>query len=403
MKKRILFVGDDQALFQEFTQQSGGPDAAWEALSAPSGEEALALCRDSQFDAVVTGSRLRGELTGVALLDTLVDQHPNVMRLVLSDLSDVQSTMKCIGQAHHHLLQPCAASTLLAALEQAFAQEAWLPSAPVRDLVAQMRQVPSPPKIYFQIVEEIQSPSSSLEKIGALIAQDPAVSAKVMQLANSAVFALQLQIVHPFEAISFIGLETTKAIVLLAHTYASFDRLKGVGFHIEDLWRHSVATGQLAQRIARMENTGNDVAEQCFAAGLLHDIGKLLLAANLPELFAQVLDHARAEHCHLWEAEARLMPGAGHAELGATLLGIWGLHKPLVEAVALHHSPWRQRERSFSPVTAVHVANVLDHESQPDYNVLIPSQVNMAYLKDIGLADRLDDWRHGCLAAKAGG
>jgi HD-like signal output (HDOD) protein/CheY-like chemotaxis protein len=400
MKKRILFVGDDQGLFQEFTRESAGAGAPWEAHAALSGEQALAQCESTQFDAVVTASRLEG-MTGVALLDALVDQYPKVMRLVLSDLADVQWTMKCIGHAHHHLLQPCAATTLLSALDQAFAQEAWLPSAPVQDLVAQMRQVPSPPKMYFQIVEEIRSPDSSLEKIGALIAQDPAVSAKVMQLANSAVFALQLQIVHPFEAIGYLGLETTKAIVLLAHTYASFDKLKGVGFDINDLWRHSVAVGQLAQRIARMENSGTEMAEQSFAAGLLHDLGKLLLAANLPKLFAQVLDHARAEHCHLWEAEARLMPGAGHAELGATLLGIWGLHRPITEAVALHHSPWRQRERSFSPVTAVHAANVFDHESQPDYNVLIPSQVNMAYLKDLGLADRVDDWRHGCLAAKA--
>jgi HD-like signal output (HDOD) protein/ActR/RegA family two-component response regulator len=397
MKKRILFVGGDPAVCREFQAQNSGPDAAWTVQSAGSGEEALALCYQASFDAVVADVRLSG-MSGPDFLNALMRQQPKAMRIVLSDMADTESTMKCVGQAHHHMLKPCAAATLTGVLGRAFAREAWLPSAPVQGLMAQMRHVPSPPKAYFQVVEEMRSPSCSIEKIADLISNDPAITAKVLQLANSALFGLELNVVRPLEAIGYIGLETTKAIVLLAHTFSSFDQLKLTGFSVDELWRHSVRTGQYAQHIATMESTSPGVSEQAFAGGLLHDIGKLLFAANHAGMFAKVLRLAREQHCNLWEAEAQLLPGMGHAELGATVLSIWGLPAAITEAVALHHCPWNHRIAGFNPVTAVHAANILDHETHPDPAIILPSQINTAYLKDLGLAGRVDQWRRQCQA-----
>jgi HD-like signal output (HDOD) protein/ActR/RegA family two-component response regulator len=395
MKKRILFVGEDQALCQAFLARCPGPESGWTVQHAANEEQALALCHQQTIAAVVADVNLNGK-SGTDMLDAFMRRQPKALRIIVSDLADVPSTMKCIGHAHHHVLKPCSAQTLLQVLETAFAQEAWLPSEPVQGLIAQMRQVPSPVKAYTQIVEEMKSPNCSLQKIGHVIAQDPAVTAKVLQLANSAVFGLELNVIDPVEAISYIGLETTKAVVLLAHTFSSFDNLKLVRFSIEDLWRHSVETGRLARRVAEIENAGEEIIEQAFVAGLLHDIGKLLFAANHAGLFGKVLRLAREQHCNLWEAEAQVLPGVGHAELGATVLGIWGLPKSITEAVALHHVPWRQRGHVFSPVTAVHVANILDHEHHPDPTIILPSQINTSYLKDMGLAGRVEDWRRGC-------
>ena len=394
MKKRILFVSEDQALCQEFQAQCPDPESAWTAQHVRAEEEAMALCQQYTFAAVVADVHLNGK-SGNDLLDAFMRRQPKALRLVISDLADVQSTIKCIGHAHHHLLKPCSAKTLLHALDQAFAQEAWLPSEPVQGFIALMRQVPSPLKSYQQIVQEMKSPTCSLEKIGNLIAQDPAVAAKVLQLANSTLFGRELNVVNPAEAIAYIGLETTKAVVLLAHTFSSFDNLRLARFSVEDLWRHSVEVGRAARRVVVLEKGGEDIAEQAFAAGLLHDIGKLLFAANHPGVFTKVLRLAREQQCNLWEAETQVMPGVGHAELGATVLGIWGLPKSIIEAVALHHTPWRQRRHTFSPVTAVHVANILDHEKHPDPNIIMPSQINTTYLKEMGLAGRVEAWRQG--------
>lgn len=395
MKKRILFVGDDPALCQGFQAQFPDSESAWTIQHVRTEAEALALCQQQTIAAIVAEVNLGGK-KGNDVLDAFMRRQPKALRIIVSDLTDVESTMQCIGHAHHHVLKPCSAQTLLQVLDQAFALEAWLPSEPVRGLIAQMRQVPSPLKAYSQIVEEMKSPSCSLEKIGQLIEQDPAVTAKILQLANSAVFGRVLNLASPVEAIGYIGLETTKAVVLLAHTFSSFDNLKLVQFSIEDLWRHSVQVGRLARRIAELEHVEDDVAEQAFSAGLLHDIGKLMFAANHAGLFTKVLRLAREQHCNLWEAESQVLPGVGHAELGATVLGIWGLPKTINEAVALHHCPWRQRSHAFSPITAVHVANILDHESHPDPAIILPSQINTSYLKDLGLVGRVEDWRKGC-------
>ena len=399
MKKRILFVAKDPALWNEFQAQTATREEEWVAQFVHTGQEALALAQQFNFAVVVADVVLTG-MSGLELLEQFMQRQPSAQRFVLSDVSDTENTVKCVGKPHHHLLQPLEARTLLNALEQAFAHEVWLPSQAVHGLIAQMRQVPSPPSTYLKVVEEIRSPNASLERIGELIAKDPAITAKVLQLANSAVFGLELQVNQPMEAIAYIGLETTKALVLLAHTVSSFDKTKLSGFSVEALWRHSVSAGQMAQIIALMEKGGLEVAEQAFAAGLLHDIGKLLLCANLPGLFAKTLALAREEKCAFWDAEAQLFPNAGHAELGGCLLGIWGLPRPIVEAVALHHSPRQLAGPGFNPLTAVHVADILDHEMNPDRSVLVPASIQAGYLEELGLAHRAEYWRGLCGAGK---
>jgi putative nucleotidyltransferase with HDIG domain len=398
VKRNILFVGLDEGLGRELQAQATGSEGSWTVQFARSGEDGLALCVNNSFDAVIADASLPGP-GGAGFLDAFMQLQPGAMRIVTSDLADVEGTMKCIGRAHHHLLKPCAAATLHDALRQGLAAEKWLPSEAAQKLISQMREVPSPPDAYFRIVEEANSPSCSLENIAEHIARDPAVTAKVMQLANSAVFGLQLHIVHPLEAISYIGLDTTKALVLLAHTFSAFDKADLAGFSIDELWSHSVRTGHLAQRIAVLEDAGTETVQGAFAAGLLHDIGKLLLAANSPELFAKSCKLARKLRCNLWEVEAQESSNVGHAELGATILEIWGLPHPITEAVALHHSPWRDRQHIFNPITAVHAANILDHEAHPDPNIALPSQINSAYLKELGLEQRPDEWRKSVFAS----
>ena len=398
MKRNILFVGPDEDLGWELQAEATGDEGSWTVQFARSGEEGLALCVKSSFDAVIADANLPGA-GGAGFLDAFMQLQPKAMRIVTSDLADVEGTMKCIGRAHHHLLKPCGAGTLHDALRHGLAAEKWLPSEAAQNLISQMREVPSPPDAYFRIVEEANSPSCSLEKIADEIAKDPAVTAKVMQLANSAVFGLQLHIVHPLEAISYIGLDTTKSLVLLAHTFAAFDPEALAGFSVDELWSHSVRTGRMAQQIAVMEDAGSETVQGAFAAGLLHDIGKLLLAANSPELFAKSCKLAQKLRCNLWEVEAQESLDVGHAELGATILEIWGLPHPITEAVALHHSPWRDRQHTFSPITAVHAANILDHEAHPDPAIALPSQINTAYLTELGLENRPDEWRKGMLAA----
>jgi len=401
MKNTILLAGDDQPLWRELKEYCGRAESAWAPTFAKTEAEATHAATSGEYGAVVADVELAGG-NGVDFLDLMMHRQPQAVRIVISDVNDSQNTLKCIGKGHYHLLKPCGVKELLEAIEQTAAPGTWQPSAAAQALIARMRRIPSPPTTYFQILTEMRSPNAWLERIGDLIAQDPAITAKVLQLANSAVFGLRLEVSHPRDAVIYIGLEATKALVLLAHTFSAFDRIPVAGFSVEALWRHSVVCGRLARRLATLECEDQRLAEEAFGAGLLHDIGKLLFAANLPDLFRQALSRAESQHRKLWEVEQEVF-GVTHAEMGACLLGIWGLPASLVEAVALHHRPVAPAGGGFCTLTAVHAGNVLAHEAWPGKSASAREEFNMGYLAALKLGDRLDQWRQNCLEGEASG
>lgn len=392
--KHVLCVGEEQPLWRELRSPSSGFSRQWKAEFAQTGPEALAWAERGDFDAVVADVQLI-DMSGVALLDEIMLRQPKAFRIVLSEQGDLESTVKCIGKAHHHLLKPCDVAMLLSALNQGLRLCSWMPSQNVQKLVGKMRWIPSPPTLYFRIAMEMESPAASVETIGQIISQDPPITAKVLQLANSAVFGLQLQVTQPAEAVAYLGLEATRTLVLLAHTFSEFEGLPRVGFSVEELWFHSVLVGQFARQIALLEQHEPDPGEQAYAAGLLHDLGKILFAANLPVPFGQSVATARREQISLHEVETRIL-GANHAEMGACLLAIWGLPAPLVEAVALHHQPSAAAQKVFGPLTAVHAADVFSHQMAPDHPEVLPMHLDEEYLKELGLFDRAEFWRRHC-------
>jgi putative nucleotidyltransferase with HDIG domain len=391
MKKQILLVGNEPLLLRESPGFLPALNQEWDAVFVTGSAPAFELLEQAPFAAVVSDVRLPVG-NGLQFLDEVTQRRPEVHRFILADLADKQTLLRCIGAAHQFLAKPCDARKLLAALDRAFRLEVWFANDNVKRLLAQMKKLPSPPTSYFQIIKELQSPDASLENVGAIIAQDPALTAKLLQLVNSAALGLQRQVASPAEAVMFLGVETTKSLVLLAHTFSHFDRISAAGFSIEALWRHSLATGRLARKIAQSENAPNVVLEEAFTAGLLHDLGKLLLAANLPDPFGQACLLARKQYIPICEAE-QLLFGTTHAELGAWLAATWGLPLGVIEALALHHHPARFLSKGFCPLTAVHVANVFDHEQEPNPDGLARAPLDARYLHEVGLDSRLPVWR----------
>ncbi len=393
-RKRVLFVGEDLSLWEQLQGSSGGIAEKWDMAFAKSGLQALASLSQSSCDAIVADMQLPG-MTGAQLLDEVMQRSPTTIRFIRASMGDQQAAMKCVGTAHQYLMKPSDARTIGSALDRAFSLEAWLPNETVQKLIAQMKKLPSPPHLYFKIVAALQSPDTSIEDVGAMVAQDPVLSAKLLQVVNSAVFGLQLQVVSASEAVMYLGMETTKSLVLLAHTFSYFDKVRTAEFSVEKLWKHSVTTGKFSEQIARSQGVSVEVVGQSFTAGMLHDLGKLLLAANVPDGFKEALGKAKEQSIPLWDAETSVF-GAAHGELGACLLGIWGLPMPIVEAVALHHFPIRFLSKHFCPLTAVHAANVIEQEIAAENKGTLLPTVDVNYLTELGVADRLDVWRDLC-------
>ena len=259
-------------------------------------------------------------------------------------------------------------------------------------MVSRLDRLPSIPALYVQIVEKLQDPQIGLDEIGEIVAKDMAMTAKILKLVNSAFFGLGRQISSPVEAVSYLGVETIKSLVLSIHAFSQFTSVKLGAFSIDALWAHSQQTAGLAKEIARLESADQKLLDDCFVAGLLHDTGKLVLASNFPQQYDRVTEAARGGTLALLTAEENTF-GANHAEVGGYLLGLWGLPVPVVEAIALHHQPAQSPHLAFSPLTAVHAADALVHIPLPGTERNPADDLDLMYLGRLGLEARLEPWR----------
>ncbi|HOW68890.1 MAG TPA: HDOD domain-containing protein, partial [Verrucomicrobiota bacterium] len=167
-------------------------------------------------------------------------------------------------------------------------------------------------------------------------------------------------------------------------------------FSVERLWEHSWKSGSIARRIAERENLSAESVDQALAAGLLHDVGKLLLATRFTAEFREALDLQQARRLPLWQAEHEVF-FATHADVGGYLLGLWGLPDPIVESVVCHHLPARSAITEFNPVLAVYSANLIAQEPPLKKWPQLDAE-NEALWSHFDLPRRLEEWRNLAIA-----
>ncbi len=398
MKKRVLFVDDESLVLEGLQRMLRTMRAEWDMSFATSGEEALELIGMQPFDVVVADMRMPG-MNGAELLNEVMRRHPQTVRFILSGHADKDLIMKCVGSTHQYLSKPCESEALRAAVMRASSLGASLQNDKLKRLVGRMDRLPSLPSLYFEIIEKLKDPDTMLEDIGSIIARDIGMTAKIMKLVNSAYFGLQQNVSSLNEAISFLGLNTIKTLVLCINAFSQYEGVKLKGLTMETLWHHSLSVAVAAKKIAQMESEDNTLAEETFVAGMLHDTGQLILCANCAEQYQHVIDLARDEKLDIIQAEERVF-GVNHATVGGYLLGLWGLPVPVVEAIALHHDLAASTVRAFSPLVAVHAANALTQRVQPlKMPLIMASQIDMDYLAELGLAERVPVWEQALCEA----
>ena len=393
-RKRILFVDDEARILAGLRRMLRSMRAEWDMAFANSGVEALAMMAETPFDIVMTDMRMPG-MNGVQLLRRVMRQYPRAIRIVLSGQTDREAILSAVGPIHQYLSKPCDLETLKTTLKRACALDALLPNVELKQLIAQMETLPSLPVLYDEVMAGLQSFEATAGTIGELISRDMGMSVKVLQLVNSAFFGLRPHIPDPAQAVIVLGLDTIKILGLSAQAFTQFDQTQLEALSLGSLWAHSLAVGTFARRIAEVEGAERHVVDYAFIAGLLHDVGKLALAVLVPELYGLARTRAREEGIGLLRAEFDLL-GTTHAEVGAYLLGLWGLPEPVVEALAFAHRPAWHPSEAFTPITAVHVANILEHTLYPGEDYQADVAVDEAYLARLGLMNRLPVWRAVC-------
>jgi HD-like signal output (HDOD) protein len=394
--KELLFVDDEIRVLQGLQRQLRNMRHEWDMHFVDGGKKALDFMASRPVDVLVT-DMMMPEMDGAELLVEVSKLHPNTIRIVLSGHAEREGILRLVGPAHQYLSKPCNAEELRTAVARAFALRDVLSNERLKQLAMRIKTLPAVPAVYQRLTEELRKEDASMEQIGEIISRDAGMTAKILQLVNSAFFGLPQPVSNPGEAVMFLGLSTVRALVLSLQVFSQFENPKLAGFSLNALADHCWTTAVLARRIARAEHSDIKNIDQCFLAGLLHDIGRIVLADGLPQEYWNVWNHAHQNHLPLWQAEQAEF-GATHADVGAYLLGLWGLPNPIVEAVALHHYPSLCIAPDFSPLTAVHVANAFAHEKEGSNG---SARIDRDYLAKFDLDNRLRNWRDVCFIAES--
>lgn len=387
-KTGVLFVDDEPSMLRVLKMSLRPMANSWDINFANSGEEALALCEKRSFDVVVTDMRMPG-MNGAQLLNHVVRRHPQAARIVLSGYSDLSEVVNCIGLTHQFLEKPCSLDDLKACVSRAADAKNALPNENLRKIIGSLKSLPSLPEIYLEMVEALQAPNTSTQRIAEIASKDPAISAKLLQLCNSAFFGISRKVSSVAEAVQLLGVGIIQSLAMAVPIFSSFSRAKCPAFPIDRVWDHSLETAVIARRIA--DQTLNDelLSEQAFCAGLLHDVGKVILADNLSETYGILAKERRESRLNNLELERKHFHAA-HPEVGGYLLAIWGLPVPLVEAVANHHQPEHCGAKELTLAGIIHLANILQHRPRP---AEASAPLNGDYVKALALEAKFQAWQ----------
>lgn len=393
--RRILFVDDDPLVLALMRRQLRPQQTEWEIDYAEGAMEALAIMGRQAPDVVISDLRMPG-MNGAELLQEVMRRHPQTIRLILSGEIDPRLVLHCVGCAHQFLAKPFDLDGLRTTIRRLENSASSINSEGMRRLITSLDDIPSIPTLYTEIVEKLQQPETTLEDIGRLIARDPAMTAKMLKLTNSAFFGLRREVVDIADAVAYLGVDIVVSLVLVFHVFSLYEGCRLEGFSIDALWTHSLDVASKARAIAMTEGASAQMVNAACVSGLLHDVGKLILAANAPKDYQQVLHESAPNAARPIEVEGRIL-GATHADVGGYLLGLWGLPVPVVEAITLHHNPRafpREEGRAeIDPVLIVHVANALIHAGSGSGHSRPSTPLDLELLSALGLGDRLDVWR----------
>jgi HD-like signal output (HDOD) protein/CheY-like chemotaxis protein len=324
----ILFVDDEPRILSALARMLRSQHD-WEVMLASSAEEGLRAADAANLDAVVSDVRMPG-MDGISFLSEMRRRHPQVARIVLSGQVEHEMAMRCVNVAHQSLVKPCEGAALVAAVNRACELQGRLYSPEIKRLVGRIGSLPSPPALVSELHALLDRSDIDLDAVNHLVSSDVAMSAKILQLVNSAFFGLAHEITSVRRALNYLGLELVRDLAVAAGIFQAAETSgREAAMLIGEVQAHSAVVAQLATELS----SGQEFAQQAFVAGLLHDAGWLVFASQAPELLREYLAARQSGLSSGIEAEVL---SSSHADVGAYLLSLWGIPPAIVDAVARH-------------------------------------------------------------------
>jgi HD-like signal output (HDOD) protein len=351
--KRILFVDDEAPVLEGLRTRLRRLQDKWD-MTFLENSALVAEWMEKQPCDVIVCDICMPRIDGVELLEMVSRKWPETIRIVLSGYAEQQQSVRVLSFAHQYLSKPCQPLQLENVIDRCLFLHDLLKQPSLRSLVGRIRSLPSPPEIYSKLQKIVKDESVTLADVAKLVSADAALAARVLQIVNSAFFRLARRITSLEEAVNYLGFQAIRNLAMAVEIFARWPGKVCGELDLEKLQQHVQAVAAAANSLTKR----TPIADDSMLAGLLHDIGYWVLAQECPNELAQAVQLAATQKMPLHAAETAIM-GASHAEIGAYLLGLWGLPFPVVEAVAHHHQPGRVVQHEFDVLSALVIGHSL--------------------------------------------
>ena len=329
----------------------------WKVVLATNIPAAIAALEAEPTD-VFIGELGRSPADGAALFETVRHRWPSTVRIALSEYAERSVALRLERCVHRFLHKPCDTYMLATVIERSSALRTLVNDPAVVAAIGGLEAFPRPPVTVQALEKVLADPDAGVIAVAAVITRDAALTARLLRAVNSSFFGVGRQVTRVDAAVNFMGVSLVRAITLVDGATRSFNVAPDV-LDLDEWNMHAVRVAASARDIT-LAMCPNDraLADEAFLAGLLHDVGQVVLAGVAPLVWQQLERLARAERLPLQEVEQR-HGRVSHALVGAYLLSLWGLPSSVVEAVAFHHTPERLGGSQFDASIAVHVADAL--------------------------------------------
>lgn len=388
--KRIFFVDDEQRVVDGLRRMLRAMRDEWDMAFFNSGPAALEAMDALQPDIVVSDMRMPG-MNGAEFLGEVRKRHPGTVRLILSGQCDRAAVLDAAGLAPQFLSKPCSAESLRNTVARIFEVQEQLASPQIRTAVTQLEALPISANHLGALAEVLAEPTPSETDLIEIVNQDLGLFSKCLQLISSGFLGSQQEVIRPAEVVSVMGADALRSLVLDKRIFPTLPAGPPLEAAASLFQKISQATAETARRIAAEQNADESIRRLAEIGGRLARIGVAVLAVIDPAKYFQIWRLGVSRRTSKMDLEMRFF-GVHRADVGAYLLGLWGVPSQLVDIV--RNSPWphRTKERAFSALTAVHAACFFVEEAasellQPNYALDLP------YLEDVGAIPQLDRWR----------
>lgn len=352
MLKTLLLVDDDEAILQALRMAFAS--SRYRVLTALSGQQGLEMLAQEPVNLVISDLRMPA-MDGHQFLKQVRALYPTTMRTILSGFSEDRDVINCLrdGSARMYILKPWNTDKLLSEIDKLLQLGEMFSRRQLLDVFNNLKDLPTMPELYSRLCALIEDDAGA-DEISRLVEHDQSVAAKLLQVANSVYYSMSTGSVR--QAIVFMGLTNLKTIVLGLTVLKQLDGIHGGFFSKDVLWDH-------ADRVNRMTHTlfnrclGRPMKDSEATAGLLHDIGRILLLKDFSKTYAGVAHSVFQNKDSTFLETERSLMGISHDEVGGFLLNWWSLPQPIVEAAMFHHDPSNPAILHRDVVAAVHIAD----------------------------------------------